>query len=118
MLMGDESKSLESTTEGEEHDEEEIKKQLEKRKLKYMNKSIYQLAAEMQNETMAPSIDSYGESNVFLRYKQNKWFEAVNIIQLKREQAVQNAEFLKALHEQELRAQRKAQLRKKQEEME
>ena len=45
-----------------------------------MNKSMYELAAEMQNETMAPSVDSYGDSNVFLRYKQNKWFEAVGII--------------------------------------
>lgn len=42
----------------------------------------------MQNETNAPSIESYGDSNVYFRYKQNKWFEAVGIIKLKREQAM------------------------------
>ena len=45
-----------------------------------MEKSMYELAAEMENETMAPSLDSYGDSGVYLRYKQNKWFESVNII--------------------------------------
>ena len=52
------------------------------------------MAAEMQNETMAPSVGSYGEQNVYMRYKQNKWFESINIIELKRLKAEQESEAL------------------------
>lgn len=38
-------------------------------KQKVSSKSMYELAAEMQNETMAPSVESYGDQNVYLRYK-------------------------------------------------
>ena len=80
---------VETTNDGEDEQNNNLnakqKEDLREKKKQYMNKSMYELAAEMQNETMAPSIDSYGDSNVFLRYKQNKWFEAVGIIQLKRE---------------------------------
>lgn len=56
----------------------------DERKKRWQSKSLYQMAAEMKNETMAPSVDSYGGSNVFMRYKKNKWFENFNIIALKR----------------------------------
>lgn len=43
-------------------------------KKKFLYKSLYDLAAEMNNETCAPSLNSYGGSDVYMRYKQNKWF--------------------------------------------
>ena len=43
---------------------------------------------------MKPSIDSYGGSNVYLRYKNNKWFENINIIALKRAKASQEGELI------------------------
>lgn len=61
----------------------------------FMKKSMYELAAEMQNETMAPSLDSYGDPGVYLRYKNNKWFESVNIIELKRKKAQEYTEVLR-----------------------
>ena len=67
-------------------------------KKKFMKKSMYELAAEMQNETMAPSLDSYGDPSVFHRYKNNKWFESLNVIELKRKQALEYTEVLKDLH--------------------
>ena len=45
-----------------------------------------------------PSVDSYGESKVYIRYKMNKWFEGMNVIRLKREQAKQHALLLKELY--------------------
>jgi len=58
---------------------------------------MYERAAELQNETMAPTIDSYGEKGVYLRYKQNKWFESVNIIQLKQLKAQEEGEALRQI---------------------
>lgn len=45
-----------------------------------------------------PSVDSYGDKSVFIRYKMNKWFEGMNVIRLKREQAKQHALLLKELY--------------------
>ena len=59
--------------------------EIDETKKSFLKKSMYELAAEMQNETMAPSIDSYGDPNVFLKYKKHQWFESVNIIKLKRQ---------------------------------
>ena len=61
----------------ENEEEPEEKKKVEA-------KSLYQLASELQNENMNPSVESYGSSNVFQRYKKNKWFENINVIALKR----------------------------------
>ena len=60
-------------------------------------KSLYQLAVELENENMNPSVESYGGSNVFLRYKKNKWFENINMIQLKRMKEEQDGEILTEL---------------------
>ena len=57
---------------------------LDETKKKFLCKPLYQMAAELQNENCAPSLNSYGGSDVYLRYKKNKWFENVNIIALKR----------------------------------
>ena len=46
---------------------------------------------------MNPSVESYGGSNVFLRYKKNKWFENINMIQLKRMKEEQDGEILTEL---------------------
>ena len=62
----------------------EAQEDLDETKKKFLKKSMYELAHEMQNETMAPSLDSYGDPNVFLRYKRHQWFESVDIIKLKR----------------------------------
>ena len=48
----------------------------------------------MNNETMAPSLDSYGNSGVFLRYKKNQWFENLNVLELKKLKAAQEEEVL------------------------
>lgn len=69
-----------------------------------LQKSAYELAAEMENATMAPTVDSYGDQNVFLKYKQNKWFESISIIEIKRIKAEQETEKLKQIHD-ELRRQ-------------
>ena len=58
--------------------------ELDERKKAFLMKPLYQLAQELQNETCAPSLNSYGGSDVYLRYKKNKWFENVDIIALKR----------------------------------
>ena len=47
-------------------------------------KSLKNVAAKLQNEIRGPSINSYGGCNVYQRYKQNNWFENVNINALKR----------------------------------
>mmetsp|Transcript_3825 Transcript_3825/g.5116 ORF Transcript_3825/g.5116 Transcript_3825/m.5116 type:complete len:140 (+) Transcript_3825:303-722(+) len=67
---------------------------LDEDKKKLLNKSLYELASEMQNDNMAPSVDSYGNQGVFMRYKKNQWFENVNIIELKRLKAKQEGEVL------------------------
>ena len=48
-------------------------------------KPIYEMSVDLQNEELMPSVDSYGDSRVFIRYKMNKWFEGMNVIRLKRE---------------------------------
>ena len=95
--------------------EEEIKEEkedednhIENARKKFQNKSMYELSKEMKNEWNAPSLDSYGDANVFLTYKKAKWFETVDIIQLKREQEAQNTEFLKYELEKVRRAERAA----------
>ena len=72
---------------------------------------------------MAPSVDSYSQPGVFFTYKRNHWFESIKIIELKREKALQTAEFLKELdrrqkHEERERAKQRArelELQRKQE---
>ena len=44
---------------------------IDKDKQELLNKSLYDLADEMKNETLAPSLDSYGNDGVYLRYKRN-----------------------------------------------
>ena len=68
-------------------------------KKKLLNKSLYEMANDLQNYSMAPSVDSYGGSGVYLRYKQNRWFENVNIIALKQLKQHQEKEaLLELLH--------------------
>ena len=45
----------------EQNGEGKADNSLLEKKNQFMNKSMYELAAEMSNETMAPSIDSYGD---------------------------------------------------------
>ena len=59
-----------------------------------LNKSLYELAGEMKNETLAPSLDSYGNDGVYLRYKRNEWFQNINMIELKKLKAKQESEIL------------------------
>lgn len=49
-----------------------------------VNKSLEEVAEDLRNESNAPTIDSYGGHQVFVRYKKNKWFENVNINALMR----------------------------------
>ena len=67
---------------------------LDRDKMKILNKSLYELAEENNNETLAPSLDSYGNSGVYLRYKMNKWFENINVLELKKLKAQQEGEIL------------------------
>ena len=49
-------------------------------KKNFLKMSLYELSAVLNKEAMLPSLASYGDPNVYLRYKNNKWFESVNII--------------------------------------
>ena len=62
-------------------------------------KSIYEMANEQGKQEILPSIDSYGDSRVYMRYKQNKWFEGMNVIKLKKEQAHAQMMLLQELYE-------------------
>ena len=84
-----EKRAVEQLVEQTELDE------LDQVKNDFMSKSMYELAEEIENETHAPSLDSYADQDVFLRYKQGKWFESVNILQLKKQRDQQSAEFLR-----------------------
>lgn len=44
---------------------------IDRDKKELLNKSLFELAGEMKNETLAPSLDSYGNDGVYLRYKRN-----------------------------------------------
>ena len=66
-----------------------------------MNKSLYLLAEELQNKNNAPPLDSYGQPKVFLNYKQNKFFERLSIIDLKRQRDLEEMEFLQEIHNEE-----------------
>ena len=70
---------------GEEEKEKKSLAKIFKQGIK--TKSIYELAIEQGKQEILPSIDSYGDSSVYMRYKQNKWFEGMNVIKLKKEQA-------------------------------
>ena len=56
-----------------------------------------ELAQELKKQTANPSIDSYGESNVFVNYKQNKFYERTNIIELKKAKIREKHEFIKEI---------------------
>jgi len=60
---------------------------LDEVKKNFLKMSLYELSAVLNKEAMLPSLSSYGDPNVYMRYKNNKWFESVNIIELKRQRA-------------------------------
>ena len=57
------------------------------------------MANEQGKQEILPSIDSYGDSRAYMRYKQNKWFEGMNVIKLKKEQANAQMLLLQELYE-------------------
>ena len=66
-----------------------------------MDKSLYLLAEELKNDTNAPLLDTYGRSGVYQNYKQNKFFEKMSIIDLKRARDREAMEFMKELYNEE-----------------
>ena len=85
LTAGDEELKAEKEKKKEGEGEEVAKENkdedpIDKARKKFQNRSMYELAKEMKNEWCSPSIDSYGETNVFISYKNNKWFDSVDII--------------------------------------
>ena len=75
-----------------------------------------ELAQELKKQTANPSIDSYGESNVFVNYKQNKFYEKTNIIELKKAKIREKHEFIKEIQKLNKEREREERLKKLEEE--
>ena len=77
---------------------------------------MVELSKELKKQTANPSIDSYGEPNTYVNYKQNKFYEKTNIIELKKAKIREKHEFIKEIQKLNKEREREERLKKLEEE--